>query len=79
MLDPITGVGGGSILFALALSGVLGECLRRRAVEAVYGRRWRKYAEKMAEAESKGDHRRYSKYSRKYKKAYRKWWKYYFA
>ena len=61
MLDPITGVGGGSIFLALALSGVLGECLRRRAAEYVYGRRWRKYADKMGEASSNGDARLYEK------------------
>ena len=63
MLDPVTA--GSSIFLTLAAN-------------VLYGRRWRKYAAKMQEAESKGDHLGYLKYSTKYKDAYRKWWKCYF-
>ena len=79
MLDPITGVGGSSIFFALALGGVFGETLRRRTAERIYGRRCKKYAERMASAERNGQHRLYWKYSEKHDKAYRKWRKYYFS
>lgn len=74
MLDPITG--GGVILLALVLSGALGECLRRRAAEAVHSWRWNKYAEKMAAAKENGDDLLYLKYSRKFEKAYQKWQEY---
>ena len=63
MLEP--GTAGNSVFVALAAN-------------VLYGRRWRKYAAKMEEALSQGDHRLYSKYSKKYKDAYRKWWKCYF-
>ena len=74
MLDPITG--GGSIIVALALSGVLGEGIRQRLSARINGKRMKKLAEKMAVAEQTGDVRLYEKYRRRYEKAYRKWEKY---
>ena len=73
MIDPITGVGGGSAILALALAGFFGWAAQQEAARYVYGKRIKKFTRKLEQAELRGDEVKAAKYAYKILRTTEKW------